>query len=175
MLLLLGSGDCSVEQPVYVLDANVFIEAARRYYAFDLGTRFWDILSQHAENGVIESIDRVRDELGKEDELAAWANNDFRKAFRSTDDVDVIDSYRRVMSWVQKHAQFSDAAKADFAMGADGWLVAYAMAQRRVIVTHEVLALDAKRKVPIPNVCDHFHVRWVDTFKMLRELGVRFT
>ena len=26
---------------VYVLDANVFIEAARRYYAFDLVPRFW--------------------------------------------------------------------------------------------------------------------------------------
>lgn len=174
MQLLLELGGYSVERPVYVLDANVFIEAARRYYAFDLGTQFWDILSLYAAKGAVESIDRVRDELGKEDELAAWANGDFHKAFCSTDDETVIDSYRQVMSWVHKHTQFSDAAKADFAMGADGWLVAYAIAKGRVIVTHEVLALDAKRKVPIPNVCDKFRVRWVDTFKMLRELGVRF-
>jgi hypothetical protein len=32
-----------MKRSVYVLDANVFIEAARRYYAFDLATRFWDI------------------------------------------------------------------------------------------------------------------------------------
>lgn len=161
-------------QPVYVLDANVFIEAARRYYAFDLGTRFWDILSRHAENGAIESIDRVKDELDSEDELAKWANGAFRKAFCSTDDESVIVSYREVMSWVQRHRQFSDAAKADFATVADGWLIAYAVAKGRVVVTHEVLAPDAKRKVPIPNVCHQFQVRWVDTFTMLRELGARF-
>ena len=28
------------DEPTYVLDANVFIEASRRYYAFDLAPRF---------------------------------------------------------------------------------------------------------------------------------------
>jgi hypothetical protein len=164
-----------MERSVYVLDANVFIEAARRYYAFDLGTKFWDILNQHAENGVIESIDRVKDELDREDELAGWADRNFGHAFRSTDQEDVIKSYGKVMTWVQAQSQFSDAAKADFAKGADGWLVAYAMAKGRVIVTHEVAAPDAKRRVPIPNVCEAFRVRPVNTFVMLRELGARFT
>jgi len=35
----------------YVLDANVFIEAARRYYAFDIAPPFWESLVQHAANG----------------------------------------------------------------------------------------------------------------------------
>ena len=161
-------------QLVYVLDANVFIEAARRYYAFDLGTRFWDILNDHARDGTIESVDRVREELDGEDELAKWADGSFRKAFRSTDDESVIASYREVMVWVQGHTQFSDAAKADFARVADGWLIAYAVAKNRVVVTHEVLAPDARRKVPIPNACNQFRVRWIDTFTMLRELGARF-
>jgi hypothetical protein len=165
-----------MERSVYVLDANVFIEAARRYYAFDLGTKFWDILNQHAENGVIESIDRVKDELDKErDELARWADSNFSHAFCSTDQEDVIKSYAKVMTWVQAQSQFSDVAKADFAKGADGWLVAYAAAKGRTIVTHEVAAPDARRKVPIPNVCEPFHVRPVNTFVMLRELGARFT
>jgi hypothetical protein len=165
---------------VYVLDANVFIEAARHYYAFDLHTRFWDILNEHAQNGVIESIDWVKKELEKgkgkkeeEDELARWANSYFIRAFCSTDKEDVIKSYGKVMTWVQGQSQYTDAAKADFAKGADGWLVAYATAKGRVIVTHEVLRPDVKAKVPIPNVCEPFHVRYVDTFAMLRELGAR--
>lgn len=82
-----------MERSVYVLDANVFIEAARRYYAFDLRTRFWDILSEHGENGAIESIDRVKHELDKEaDELPQWADGSFGHAFRSTDGEDVIES-----------------------------------------------------------------------------------
>jgi hypothetical protein len=48
------------------------------------------------------------------------------------------------------------------------------VARGRVVVTHEVLNVDIKRKVPIPNVCKPFNLRPVDTFVMLRELGVRF-
>jgi hypothetical protein len=132
-------------------------------------------LSEQAVNGVIESIDRVKDELDKEDELAEWANSSFIHAFCSTDQEDVINAYAEIMTWVQGQSQFNDVAKADFARGADGWLVAYAVAKGRVVVTHEVAAPDARRKVPIPNVCEPFRVRFVDTFVMLRELRVRFT
>jgi len=78
------------------------------------------------------------------------------------------------MGWVQVRSQFSDAAKADFANGADGWLVAFAKSKGRIVVTHEVLDPNIRRKVPIPNVCNAFGVNYVDTFAMLRELGVRF-
>lgn len=44
----------------YLLDANVFIEAARRYYAFDLVPSFWNKLVSLASNGDILSIDRVK-------------------------------------------------------------------------------------------------------------------
>ena len=159
----------------YVLDANVFIEAARRYYAFDLAPIFWESLVHHAANGRIQSIDRVKEELERgNDELATWIREHFSDAFASTDEGDIIGSYREVMGWVQAQDQFSDAAKADFATGADGWLVAYARSEERIVVTHELPATDARRKVPIPNVCEAFGVTYVDTFAMLREMGVRF-
>jgi len=160
----------------YVLDANVFIEAARRYYAFDLAPPFWESLVQHAANGRIYSIDRVKQELERgKDELATWATSQFNDAFASTDNEDVIESYSEVMSWVQAQDQFLDAAKADFAAVADGWLVAYAKTKGNIVVTHELPATDARKKVPIPNVCDALGVSYVDTFTMLRELGVRFS
>lgn len=160
----------------YVLDANVFIEAARRYYAFDLAPRFWDSLIQHATDGHVLSVDRVQDELLRgNDELAEWAKQHFGNKFESTAEADVIARYRELMEWVQAQEQFSDAARADFASGADGWLVAYAQVHGRVVVTHEVPSPEARRKVPIPNLCQAFDVPWVDTFTMLRELGVRFT
>lgn len=159
----------------YVLDANVFIEAARRYYAFDLAPPFWESLVHHAADGRIQSIDRIKVELERgNDELMAWARGDFSDAFASTDEEGVISFYTQVMGWVYAQDQFSDAAKADFAAGADGWLVAYAMSKGHIIVTHEVLDPSIKRKVPIPNVCEAFGVSYVDTFAMLRELGVRF-
>ncbi len=160
----------------YVLDANVFIEAARRYYAFDLVSRFWDILIDHARNGQIQSIDRVRVELERgKDELAKWAKDKFNHAFTSTDDEDVIKSYGEVMAWVQAQSRFLDAAKAEFASSADGWLVAYAKLKGHVVITHEEPAPEAKAKVHIPDVCKVFKVDYCDTFKMLRALGVRLS
>ena len=91
----------------YVLDANVFIEAARRYYAFDLAPKFWESLVHHAANGQIQSIDRVKKELERgNDELATWATSQFSDAFASTDEEDVTESYSEVMSWVQAQDQF---------------------------------------------------------------------
>jgi hypothetical protein len=160
----------------YVLDTNVFIEAARRYYAFDIAPPFWESLVQYAANGRIYSIDRVKQELERgKDELATWATSQFNDAFDSTDEEDVIESYSEVIGWVQAQDQFLDAAKADFAAVADGWLVAYAKAKGYIVVTHELPAVDARSKVPIPNVCEALGVRYVDTFAMLRELGVRFS
>jgi hypothetical protein len=78
------------------------------------------------------------------------------------------------MIWVQDQSQYTAAAKAEFANEPDGWLVAYAMAKGRTVVTHEVLASDARRNVPIPNLCEPFQIRYIDTFVMLRELEVRF-
>ncbi len=105
----------------YVLDANVFIQAARRYYAFDVAPRFWDSLVKHAANGQVGSVDRVLRELDRgKDELAEWANNNLNDAFASTDEAGVIGKYGEIMAWVQAQSQFTVAAKTDFASGADG-------------------------------------------------------
>jgi len=161
--------------PVYLLDANVFIEASRRYYAFDIAPRFWGNLEEYAEKGRIQSIDRIKNELKRGgDELWEWAEKNFSSAFFSTDVKEVFDAYRRIMTWVKNQAQFSDQARADFADSADGWLIAYAMVNGYIIVTHEVLAPYARRKVPIPNVCRQFNLSYIDTFEMMRKLGVQW-
>jgi hypothetical protein len=158
----------------YVLDANVFIEAARRYYAFDIAPPFWQMLIDHANNGLVLSIDRVKVELERgKDELAEWASGSFHEHFASTEKEDVIAAYRKIMVWSQGQAQFTPGAKAEFARVADGWLVAYALANVCIVVTHEQFNLEAKARIKIPNVCQAFGVQYVDTFQMMRELGVR--
>jgi hypothetical protein len=162
--------------PVFVLDASVFIEASRRYYAFDLVPAFWETLIEHASRGQLESIDKIKAELDRgKDQLTQWANGSFAGAFASTEDDDFVDSYREIIAWMNGQSQFLAMAKAEFASGADGWLVAYAIVKERLVVTQEVGASDARRKVPIPNVCRAFGLQpCIDTFQMLRLLGVRF-
>src|SRR5438093_5846660 len=132
----------------YVLDANVFMQAARHYYAFDIVPGFWQALVQHAQIGTVLSIDRVKTkEIDRgNDNLKYWVNTTFLPWFAPTDDVNVIDAYRRVMQWAHAQTQFTDAAKAEFASAdnADAWLVAYTLANGCVLVTHEQFAPDAK-------------------------------
>jgi hypothetical protein len=58
----------------YVLDANVLIEAHKRYYAFDICPGYWSALVDRHNGGQVSSIDRVRDELlDQSDALSDWA------------------------------------------------------------------------------------------------------
>lgn len=165
-----------MDSPVYVLDANVFIEAAKRYYAFDIAPGFWRALLEHADAGTVNSIDRVRGELLKgNDQLAEWARSECDGWFASTDEGSVVDVFPGIMSWVNEQAQFTDAAKEEFASGVDGWLIAHAKANGFVVVTHEQFNPNIQRKVPMPNVCRAVKVDCCDTFAMLRQLGVKLT
>jgi hypothetical protein len=108
-----------------------------------------------------------------DDELSQWISANFCEAFSSTSDDEVIESYRQIMAWAMNQDQYTEAAKEEFARVADGWLVAYAHCKGHTLVTHEVPSQESKKKLPIPNVCQAFSVRFLDTFKMLRELEVR--
>ena len=159
----------------YVLDANVFIEAHKRYYAFDICPGFWEWLSHRSTRSDIVSIDHVKIELvGYGDALSDWAKSAPTELFAQTGEQNVRDSYRQVMEWVDQNPQFQPQAKNKFASGADGWLIAYARVHGNVLVTHEAYSRDAKNKVPIPNVCEEFGVRCMDPFAMLRQRQVRF-
>ena len=162
------------DKPVFLLDANVFMQAARQYYAFDVAPGFWDGLIHHATQGDLLSIDKVKHELMRgNDALADWARDDFSNAFVTTARDDVAALYKEVMECVAGNVRYFDAVKAEFADGADGWLVAYARAEKTtLLVTQEQLRPDIKRRVPITNVCQYFKMEWIDTFEMLRRLGV---
>jgi hypothetical protein len=159
--------------PPCLLDANVFIEACNRYYAFDIVPAFWTQLVELASNGRILSIDRVKDELQHPIALKQWANGAFDAWFASTNEKDVIQTYSAIMQWAQGQAQYSGAAESEFAdaSNADPWLVAYAQVKKLVLVTHEQPSLAIKR-IPIPNVCTAFGVQYIDSFAMLRALQV---
>jgi len=76
------------------------------------------------------------------------------------------------MQWVQDQQRFSVAKKVIFADTADGWIVAYARAKGSIVVTEEQPAPQSS-KIKIPDVCAAFGVQYVNTFVMLRSLGMR--
>ena len=163
---------------IYILDTSVLIQAHRVYYSFDIAPAFWNFLIESVKTDKIVSVDRVNDEILKgNDELADWVRNDFSFAFENTkDDSDVLINYSKLMKWANKSTQFIQAAKDEFARAdnADAWTIAYASTHNCVLVTQEVLNNNIRRKIPIPNVCVAFDVKYIDTFTLLRELNFKF-
>lgn len=131
---------------IYVLDANVLVQAHRRWYGFAFHPGFWDFLLRMQQAGRVVSIDRVKDEILAGDELETWVSQQVPAAFfQSTGKQEVAKHFGDMMRWVHGSAQFKPEAKTEFATVADGWLAAYAKAHpNHVVVTHEEFSADAK-------------------------------
>jgi len=57
----------------YCLDTNIFIEAHRRYYAFDIAPPFWNALADWGAQRVICATKAVYEDLANNnDELSGW-------------------------------------------------------------------------------------------------------
>ncbi len=164
--------------PLFILDSDVFIAAKNAYYAFDLCPGFWNAIIYHHSLGKVFSISRVRSELlsgNKTEDLVLWVRNqvpvDF---FLDVDEEEVTKTYSEIMLWSQRHTRYLDRAKAKFATGADGWLVAYAKVHGAFVITNEQPSPESKSEIKLPDVCAQFGVTPKDTFMMLRELSVSF-
>ena len=163
---------------MYLIDSDVLITAKNSYYAFDLCPGFWRSLLDKHQSGEVYSLDRVRMELQQgrdDDDLVIWVQKTVPDGFfLSTQQADVVAAYTEVMLWAQRNPQYFDNAKARFATGADGWLVAYARTHGRIIVTLEESRPESRNEIKLPDVCNQFGVRYENVFTMLRALQVQY-
>lgn len=162
----------------YLLDSNIFIQAHRVYYPFDVVPGFWNKLEELSQRGLICSIDKVKKEIcsSKEpDVLSTWCEEELNAGFFLDSSVSV-DIYADIASWIFSEERFNQNAKEEFLVTdlADPWLVAYAKKFNLVIVTHEVSQPFGKRKIKIPDVCNQFGVRYISLMEMFRELKELF-
>lgn len=161
---------------MYLLDANVFIEAKNFYYRFDTFPGFWDWLDAEQDNGQVASIKPIRAELLRgNDELAEWIKerNDLGW-FLPVDDVETQQNLAQIAVWVMEQP-FREVAKPDFLGGGDPWLIAKAKAIGATVVTQETFDAQSMKKVKIPNVCRAFDVPYINTFDLIRQTGATFT
>ncbi len=164
---------------VYVVDSNFFIQAHRASYPLDVATSFWNKVIQLAEESKIISIDKVKNEIFKnEDELKQWCEINLPDNFFK-DTSTIIPQYSQVAAWAaSKSGHYLPNAVAEFldADEADAWLIAYALVDpaANLLVTHELSEPNRKNKIKIPDVCIAKGVQYCNTIEMFRQLGERF-
>src|SRR5690625_4014995 len=165
--------------PLYVLDTNVFIQAHRSAYPLDVATSFWETIKHLADEVKIISIDKVKDEITKnEDELTLWIDSNLPEDFfKSTDRQEVIDEYALIAPWAESRSDHYQRGAIDEFLqfnNADAWLIAYCKQSGDTLVTQEISNPYQKRRVPIPEPCSNFDVNYCNMITMFRALGVKF-
>lgn len=164
--------------PKYLLDSNVFIQAHRMYYPFDVVPSFWNKILELSNNGLIISIDKVKKELcetSNRDQLSDWCENDLISSFFA-DSTSCVDIYAQLAIWAHSSTHFLQSAKDEFLATdlADPWLIAYAKKHDLTIVTHEISQPQRRNKIKIPEPCIHFGVKYLTPIEMFREIGENF-
>ena len=156
----------------YLLDANVFIQAKNLHYGLDFCPAFWEWLAEKNAAGIVCSIDKVADELEiGADDLTMWARQQRTDFFRKTD-ASVMPHFASVSTWVMGQS-YEQAAIHTFLQAADYYLIAHALADGLVVVTHEVPA-NSPKKIKIPNVCAGLGLRFMTPYMMLKIEKARF-
>lgn len=159
---------------LYIIDANVVIEAANVYYGFDHVPGFWDWLSSECASGRVRSASLVQGEVDYPAELVEWLEDrEDEDFFVDVSDPEIQHEYRRLVAWVIDQ-DLGPEHVAKFLDGADLWIIATAIVEEATVVTQEKAAGTGSRKVKIPDVCSAFGVRCINTFTLISELEGRF-
>ncbi len=161
----------------FLVDTNFFIQAHRAIYPLDVAQSFWTKVQELAENEIIISIDKVKDEIYKnEDDLKAWCQSNLPTNFFHNSDI-ALSEYAEIAVWANSLSHhYKASALAEFlnTSEADAWLVAYALKRGIPLITYEKSEPNSKKKIKIPDVCIQFGVSYLTTIDMFRQLGQYF-
>lgn len=156
----------------YLLDANVFIQAKNLHYGLDFCPAFWEWLEVNGAAGRVLTIDKVANEIAAgDDELTEWMQRAGARLVRGTD-ARIASHFGKVSEWAMSQ-QYEPAAVNTFLQVADFYLIAHALADGYVVVTHEVPA-DSRKRIKIPNACVGLGLRFMTPYEMLRNERARF-
>ena len=157
---------------LYLIDANVLIDANRDYYPTDRVPEFWDWLVAMGRRGRVKVPLEIYEEIiAGNDALVDWLKDN--KNAMLLDESVSADLVANVVDRGYANDLTDDELEI---MGRDPFLIAYALADlgRRCIVTTEASRPNRRRaNRHIPDVCSDFDILCIDTFQLIRTLDFR--
>ncbi len=148
----------------YCFDANAFIEPWTKYYSPELVPGYWRKIDQLAQAGRIICPTEVYNEITNcDDGLARWIKDRKDLIVRPSTDVLLQNKVREILRLFPKVIKVQKSKSM-----ADPWVVAQAIVDGAIVVTKEIHG--ANTDIKIPNVCDHFNVKYINDYAFaLRE------
>ena len=161
---------------LYLLDANVLIDADRDYYPIDRVPEFWDwLLNQAAQGRALMPVETYEEVVLPRSTNPGLLENwliDNRNEMVLDEAVDPA-----LVVKVTELGYAVDLSDEDIEkIGRDPFLIAYALADssNRVVVTTEHSRPSRTRaNRHVPDVCQDFGIRSINTFEFNQELDFR--
>lgn len=159
---------------LYLLDANVLIDANRDYYSFDIVPEFWDWLIYIGINDSVKIPFEIYEEIkAGDDPLADWTKEpSTRKALLLAEDVQA-DLLRKVTN----EGYAPDLTDIEIeSIGRDPFLIAYGLAepdQRCIVTTESSKPSRTRAKRHVPDICRQFSIKTCNTFQFVHELNFK--
>ena len=161
----------------YVFDTNIFIDAHRQFYAMDIAPLYWSVLENYINNQNFVLIDKVYDEIAKlNDGLSIWIKQHKNiKKYSTNTSKSVLSEYANVMNAIRNNSQYNDDAVKlwDNKKVADPWIIAVALVEKSIIVTHESRVYGGSnqpyKRLKIPDVAAQFNIRCMNLFDFMRK------
>ncbi|MDQ3388101.1 MAG: DUF4411 family protein [Gemmatimonadota bacterium] len=157
---------------LFLLDANVLIDAGRDYYAIERVPEFWDWLEHQGVSEKVKIPQEIYEEVeGGRDSVATWLRTDsIKRVLVLQEEVDPLLVNRAVTE-----GYAPDPSQVELtAIGRDPFLVAYALVNPggRCVVTTEGSRPNRKRaNRHMPDVCGTFGIDVCTTFELTRRLN----
>ncbi len=159
---------------LYLLDANVLIDANRDYYPLDRVPEFWDWLEHHGAAGVVkvpvEIYEEVRDGT---DDLATWTKQrSVADALRHPAEAQVDLVARVIAEGYSADLTDTEIVK----LGRDPFLVAYALADpgsHCIVTTEGSKPSRIRANRHLPDVARSLGIASCNTFEFTRRLDFR--
>ena len=156
---------------LYLLDANVLIQAHEEYYPLDRVPQFWDWVLSVAQAGQAKMPFEIHGEIAiAEGPLKEWiCSEDVKNKLILDEEADQTTVEKVLAEGYGQNLTDSDLEK----IGQDAFLIAYALASaERTVVTKEISKPSAQKgNRKIPDVCDHFKVKWMRDFSFYKTLN----
>ena len=160
---------------LYLLDANVLIDANRDYYPLERVPHFWEWLLDRASRGEVKIPRETYDEVlgGRKDEITKWVKR-HRRTLVLDEPVD-----ETLVARVTDEGYAADLTDVEIEkIGRDPFLVAYALAdraQRTVVTTEGAKPKKQRANRHIPDVCNDLGVLHCNTYQLIELLDFRTT
>ncbi|MBE9176724.1 DUF4411 family protein [Synechocystis salina LEGE 06155] len=159
---------------VYLLDANVLIQAKNLHYGFDFCLAFWDWFTHKNNQQIVFSIEAVRHEIMRgDDRLSTWIRDLDANFFQSPDRV-TVSKFSVVAQWANDPSlNYQQTAINEFLSVGDYFLVCHALGHGMTVVTHEIPS-NLRKRIKIPDACRALGVQFMSPFEMLRRERANF-